>query len=223
MHGSSASRSAPRPGTLGGLRKRAARAIVSDMTGFQIKVRNLETDETLIATLDTYEDAVTWLGERPHLVEVVTVLSDVSPKQMRELKEAMRPYDEEEQGHLAKRTAQMAEALRAMREAETAHAKAEEERARDAARSADPSRPLKVRWTIEEGCANADAFDERPVSAAAERAVVAWVHERDAWVADRGQFVAEAELEVYPHEVPEGQDRVVRGGRFTPRLRGDEA
>ena len=46
--------------------------------GFQIKVRNLETDETLIATLDSYEDALTFLADRPHLMEVITVLSDVS-------------------------------------------------------------------------------------------------------------------------------------------------
>jgi hypothetical protein len=191
------------------------------MAGFQIKVRNLETDETLIATLDSYEDAVTFLGDRPPMVEVVTVLSDVSPKQMRDLKEAMRPYDEAEQVEIGKRAAQLAEAVRSMREAEEAMAKAEEERAREAARHADPDRPLKVRWTIEEGCANGDAFDERPVTALAVQAVLAWVEERNGWVTDRGQFVAEAELEVYPNDVPEGHDRVVRGGRFIPRLRDD--
>lgn len=200
-----------------------SRAIVERMAGFQIKVRNLDTDETLIATLDSYEDAVTFLQDRPPMIEVITVLSDVSPKQMRELKEAMRPYDEDEQAHLTKRTAQMAEAVRAMQEAEQAMAQAEEERARTAARSADPNRPLKVRWTIEEGCANGDAFDERPVTEVAVQAVIAWVQERNGWVADRGQFVAEAELEVYPNEVPAGAERVLRGGRFTPRLRGDEA
>jgi hypothetical protein len=193
------------------------------MAGFQIKVRNLETDETLIATLDSYDDALTWLGDRPHMMEVITVLSDVSPKQMRELKEAMRPYDEEESTHFAHRAAEMAEAVRAMREAEEERARVEEERAREEARSADPDRPMKVRWTLEEGCANSDVFDERVVTKAAEEAILAWVQERNGWVADRGQMVAEAEVEVYPNALPPGQERVLHGGKFTPRLRGEEA
>ncbi len=190
---------------------------------FEIKVRNLETDETLIATLDSYEDALIWLRERPHLMEVLSVLSDVSPKQMHELKEAMRPYDEEEKSHMSSRAQEAIEAVRRVREAEEARAAAEEKLAREAAKSADPNRPMKVRWSMDTGCAINDPFDDRPVTAAAEKAILEWVAERNGWVAERGQIVAEAEVEVYPNEVPEGASRVLRGGQFTPRHRGEEA
>ncbi len=193
------------------------------MSHFEIKVRNLETDETLIATLDSYEDALIWLRERPHLMEVVTVLSDVSPKQMQELKEAMRPYDDDEKSHMSNRAAETIEAVRRVREAEEARAAAEEKLAREAAKSADPNRPMKVRWSIETGFSNADAFDDRAITAAAEKAILEWVAERNEWVAERGQIVGEAEVEVYPNEVPEGASRVLRGGQFTPRFRGAEA
>jgi hypothetical protein len=191
--------------------------------GFQIKVRNLESEETMIATLDSYEDALKWLADRPHLMEVITVISDVSPKQMSELKAAMRAYDEEERQALAGRQHQLLEAIKKQREHEEAMAEAEAERARAAAKGGDPNRPLKVRWTIEEGFACNDPFDDRAVTKAAEDAIVAWVKERNGWVADRGQFVAECEVEVYPNDVPEGADRIIRGGKFTPRQRPEQA
>lgn len=189
--------------------------------GFQIKVRNLETDETLIATLDSYEDALKFLADRPHLMEVITVLSDVSPKMMTEMKEAMRPYDEEEKAKLASRASLLVDALKKQREDEEKRAEAEAQRARDEAKSLDPKRPLKVRWTIDEGFANNDPFDHRSVGAQAQARVTAWVKERNGWVADRGQIVAECEVEVYPEEIPEGEDAVVRGGKFTARLKDD--
>src|SRR5690606_17156279 len=95
-------------------------AMVCAMAGFQIKVRNLETGEALVATLDSYQDALTFLGDRPPMMEIITVISDVSPVQMRELKEAMRPYDDDEKKHLAVRSAQTAEAVRRARESEEA-------------------------------------------------------------------------------------------------------
>lgn len=189
------------------------------MAGFQIKVRNLETDEMLVATLDSYEDALTFLGDRPHLMEIVTVISDVSPKQMSELKEAMRPYSDEEKERIASRARLLAQEVQRAREKEEALAAAEEARAREAAKSADPARPMKVKWSLEEGCASNDPFDPRPITAVVEEAVAAWVEERNGWVADRGQIVGEAEVEVYPLEVPAGADRVLRGGTFVPRMR----
>lgn len=189
------------------------------MTGFQIKVRDLETDETLIATLDSYEDALIFLEDRPNRMEIVTVLSDVSPKQMRELKAAMRPYSDEEQALIAERAKLLAEAVQRAREKEEALAAAEEARAREAAKNADPARPMKIKWSLEEGCTSNDPFDPRPIPEVVEEAVAAWIEERNGWVADRGQVVAEAELEVYPLDVPEGAQRVLRGGTFVPRMR----
>lgn len=195
------------------------------MAEFQIKVRNLETEETLIATLDSYEDALTWLEERPQYIEVITVISDVSPKQLGDLRAAMRPYDDDEKALIASHAAQLAEAVRRSREADEARAAADEKLAREAAKNADPNRPMKVRWTIDEGFASNDPFDDRPINDVVQAAVIAWVQERNGWVSDRGQFVAEAEVEVYPADVPGGDEseRVLRGGKFVPRLRPTEA
>ena len=195
------------------------------MAEFQIKVRNLETEETLIATLDCYEDALTWLQDRPRFVEVITVISDISPKQAGDLRAAMRPYDDDEKALMASHAAQLAEAVKRARETEETRAAADEKLAREAAKHADPNRPMKVRWTIDEGFESNDAYDERPITEAAQTAIIAWVQERNGWVADRGQFVAEAEVEVYPNEVPGGDEaeRVLRGGKFIPRLRPTEA
>jgi hypothetical protein len=189
--------------------------------GFQIKVRNLETDETLIATLDSYEDALKFLADRPHLMEVITVLSDVSPVMMSEMKEAMRPYDEEEKAKLAGRASALVDALKKQREDEEARAKAEEERARAESKSLDPKRPQKVRWSLDDGFASNDPFDHRTVGAQAQARVTEWIKERNGWVADRGQIVAECEVEVYPEEIPEDEEAVLRGGKFTARLKDE--
>jgi hypothetical protein len=191
--------------------------------GFQIKVLNLDTDETLIATLDSFDDAVRFLQERPPMMEILTVISDVSPAEMRKLKEAMRPYDAEEKTVLARRAEMRAEMVRGEQEAEQRRAQEAAEAERLRASSSDPDRPVKVRWTLDEGFSAGDAFDDRPLTDTIKDAVTAWVAERNEWVKSRGQFVAECDVEVWPNEVPQTGDgtRVLRGGSFIPRLKED--
>ncbi len=87
--------------------------------------------------------------------------------------------------------------------------------------SADPNRPMSIRWHFDEGYSIADPFDQREITDVAKRAVEAWIAERNTWVTDRGQMVVEATLTVYPGPVPSGMemDRIQRGGQFVPGLK----
>ena len=85
-------------------------------------------------------------------------------------------------------------------------------------RTADPARPMQVRWSLTDGFSPVDPVDPREISVEVQEAVLAWVRERDTWVADRGMVVGEAVLTVWPLALPPGEDRVQRGVR---RLRDD--
>ncbi len=63
------------------------------MADFEVKVRNLETGEMLVAGMPDSDHCIEWPRERPKNLEIVSVLSDTSPAESRRLKEAMRPYD----------------------------------------------------------------------------------------------------------------------------------
>jgi hypothetical protein len=201
------------------LRKRSERKDREEMAAIEMKVRRMQTGETLVATLETFEDAVTWLGERPEFTEVLGVLSkELSPAQHRALRAAMRPYSAAERRHLEAEERVIAEALaeRDRVEAELAERQRREHEA--AMRRADPDRPMALRWHYVDGLSHEDPFDPRPVTEAARRAVEAWIAERNEWVASREQTVYEALVTVYPGPVPTGDeaDRVQPGGQFVP-------
>lgn len=189
------------------------------MAHFEMKVRRMKTGETMIATLDSFEDALAFLRERPDFLEVVSVLSDTSAADRGRLRDAMRPYSDEERAlkdeFAAKHDAAVAEQMRKeMQEAQVLADKA----MRDAI-AADPNRPMAVRWEIDEGYSVADPNDPREINDDVKRAIEAWVAERNTWIADRGQFVGEATVQVYPLDPPEGEARVLQGGQFAARLR----
>lgn len=204
---------------------RRSGAMLVTMSKFQIKVRNLETNETLIANLDAHADACAYLSERPQMIEIIGVLSQVSDDAKQELIDAIRPYDDEERAALVKsaeeRNKQMKEQQEQFQVASAADAKDYDERARQEARAADPNRPMSIHWDLETGFTHGDEYDERPINDTVERAVRAWVEERNEWVANRDQIVADADVFVWPNDLPAGDDetRVMRGGQFTPRDR----
>ncbi|MCC6875994.1 MAG: hypothetical protein IT378_16925, partial [Sandaracinaceae bacterium] len=74
-------------------------------------------------------------------------------------------------------------------------------------------------WDCDSGMKLSDPRDERTITAAARKAVEEWIAERNTWIEGRGQFVAECQVSVYPNEGPPGEDRVIRGGTFIPRLK----
>jgi len=187
------------------------------MADFEVKVRNLDTGEMLVAGMPDAETCIQWLAERPKNVEIVSVLSDCSPADSKRMKESMRPYDEDELKLKAKFDK---EAMKAAAEAygrEMQQMEALQKESKNAG-DLDPNRPLSVKYEVDEGLTVVD--DERELTEAAKKACLAWIAERNEWVADKDQIVGEAHLEVWPNEVP-GDDegaRVLEGGRFFPRL-----
>jgi hypothetical protein len=187
------------------------------MAEFEVKVRNLKTGETLVASMPDSAACIEWLSERPPYIEILTVLSDVSPADQRRLKEAMRPYDAEELA--LKRSFDMKRDAAMQAQYAEELAQIEKDRSEPVDPDADPDRPMSVKYEIDEGLTVVD--DDRKITDAARDACLAWVKERNEWVAGKGQIVGEAHLEVYPGKVPEGDEsaRVLPGGRFYPRLK----
>jgi hypothetical protein len=50
----------------------------------------------------------------------------------------------------------------------------------------------------------------------ARDAVLAWIAERNEWVAARGQTVGECTVKVWPGKMPAKEDERVKEGRFVP-------
>lgn len=190
------------------------------MGRLDLRLRNLENAELLIASFENEDDAETWLTDRPPMMEVIGVIAESSdPALHLRLRQAVRPLDPDEAEVVRRMDAEDAVA-RAEQEAEHARrAEAEAEAHREAMRTADPDRPLQVTWTPKGGFSSMDPWDEREITEAAREAVLAWVKEREEWVADRGQVIGEAVVTVWPGPVPPGESRVQRGGRFVPVAR----
>lgn len=183
-----------------------------------MKVRQMKSGQTLVATLDSFEDAVAWLKQRPDFTEVLGVLSEnLSPKQRETMRDSMRPYTEEERTFQAELRA--ADDRRVMEQMAKEQAQWEQRAKEEMERqlTADPNRPMSIRWHRDEGYSAGDANDPREITAEAKAAIQAWVAERNTWVADRGKEVIEAHVDVYLAEVPSGSedDRVI-GGQFFP-------
>lgn len=192
-------------------------------TKLQLKVRNLESGETLIAELDSVDDALIWLRERPRFVDVLGVLSEhLSQEQHDALRAAMRPLDDEEKALEQKIQREVEAAIDAQMEKERARAQRELAAHVERMKSADPARPMQVLWSRSEGFRLVDEYDPREVTEAAKEAITAWIAERNTWVEGRGQVVDSATVEVYPAELPPGVDERVRpGGQFTATLADD--
>lgn len=189
------------------------------MADFEVKVRDLRSGETMVATMTDAAHCAEWLTERPPFIEVLGVLSDTSPAEQLRLKEAMRPYDAEEMKLKAAYDKRTADALQAQYAAELAQMEQAPKQVEDP--NADPNRPLAVRYEMNEGLRVVE--DTREITDAARDACLAWVAERNTWIADKGQIIGEAHLEVWPNEIPDGDEtkRVREGGRFFPRLKDD--
>jgi hypothetical protein len=188
------------------------------MIKLDLKVRDLKTGSTGLATFETVEEALTWLASRPRFVDVLGVASHhVPPEVNTQLRAALRPLDDEERA-LEQRIEQEQEAqaktLAAERQAAERAAVAEHRRS---VAYADPNRPLQLRYRFNAGLSLADPSDTRAISDEARLAAMAWVEERNEWVRGRDQCVGEASLEVWPGAIPAGSrsERVV-SGTFVP-------
>jgi hypothetical protein len=76
---------------------------------------------------------------------------------------------------------------------------------------------MDVHWRYDTGMKLQDPADPREITAEARDAVMAWIRERDEWVANRGQVVGDAKVTVWPGPIPasDNGERVKRGS-FIP-------
>jgi hypothetical protein len=190
----------------------------------RLKIRRMKTNETLVAEFADLDDAETWLRERPQFVDVIGTIGELGDADDQRLRTALRPFDDEERAVIAAQDQAFAKAeaaalARAQLEAEAALAERRAELA-----NADPNRPMMVAWVRGVGCRNADRADARDVTELARAAVLAWVRERDTWVHPRGQFIATADVVVWPGPIPGGDedDRIQPGGQFSAVSSGGE-
>lgn len=187
------------------------------MSKLDLRVRNLETGELFLATFESEVDAAKWLLERPQGVEVRGVATHGLGREVYTmLRTASRALDADEQAMADRLDAAEREARAQADEAARREDEAEMEAYREAQRTADPNRPMALRWTREGGIEKENVHDPRDLSEVVREAVAAWIAERDGWVADRGMVVGEALLTVWPAEVPADETRVQRGGQFFP-------
>lgn len=184
----------------------------------QLKIRDIKTGTAQIAEFESIDDAVTWLRARPRFIDVLgpPQRDSLSPADEQRLRAALRPLDDDERAAVAEQDQRDAEALRAAMAREQARAQAQIESLRADNHDADPNRLMQIAWDRDHGCRNADPADPREVTELARAAVEAWVAERNTWVHRRGQYLVDAQLQVWPGPVPSGDedDRIEQGGQF---------
>ncbi|MFO0548875.1 MAG: hypothetical protein U0271_10835 [Polyangiaceae bacterium] len=187
------------------------------MSKVTLRLRDLDTGNGRMMEHDSIDATINWLSARPNNVEVLGVVFEgLSREDNDRMKAAMRPLDDLEKA-LAKNLDDKAAAERQRRAEERAReAEADANRAREAAKNAPVDRPMELAYRFDRtDLQKTDKNDDREITAPAIEAVMAWVHERQEWVAGRGQTVGEAKVTVYPTTVPKGKDRVVSGS-FVP-------
>jgi hypothetical protein len=182
-----------------------------------LQVRDLNTGERSPRTFESPEQAKRWLVERPKNLEVLGIASHHVPGEVsNELRLAMRPLDAEEKLLVAELAAAEEQAATKRAEERRQHELAEAARHRETQKHADPGRPMDLRYLYDRGLMLVDADDEREITALARDAAMAWVSERDEWVASRNQVVGDARIQVWPGELPAGKTERVVSGTFIP-------
>ncbi len=175
-----------------------------------LRIKRIETQESLIAEFESLEDAKTWVAQRPDMVEVLGVVDPkaVGQAAFNEIRDATRPLDAAElAGRDEAREAQLAQ----MREAD------ERESARTGLagrmRLAPPEPPpdpsslpegvptevMVIRW--QKGAPIANVADRRPIPAEVRDAVDVWIAQRNKWLHAKRMHVGRAELRVRPGEL----------------------
>lgn len=172
------------------------------MATIELCVRNLETSEAGVVTFENEEKAIAWLRTRPNLVDVLGPAHPLGEELEARMRGVLRPLDAVELAFAKQGADARREALRAMAEAETR--RLAERAAAAPAEDLSPNRPMRVRWTFDVGMQLAEAGDTRPIPPEAQAAILAWIAERNEWVAGRGQMVGDARCTVSGGEVLDG-------------------
>jgi hypothetical protein len=184
----------------------------------KLRIRNLQSREVGVAAFETDAEALLWLKARPPFVEVMGMAGQVNvPAEIQErLRAAMRPLDGDER--LAEREMELAIEKEDLEREKAARAHEVEAQAKhqETLRTSDPERLMEIRWRFDTGMVLVDAHDTRDITDAAREAVLAWIAERNEWVAGRGQTVGECTVKAWPGKLPPSQAERVQEGRFVP-------
>lgn len=187
------------------------------MSKLDLRVRDLKTGSTRQQAFDSEDAALAFLKARPQFVEVLGVAShNVTPEVNASLRAALRPLDEAERRCIFELEEAERKAEEAKAEVRRKAAEAEAATHREAMRTADPHRPMEVRYHFSQGLAIVDGSDDRVITEVAIETVTAWVAERNEWVESRNQIVGEAKVQLYPGPLPEGKSERVVTGSFIP-------
>ncbi|RLB48302.1 MAG: hypothetical protein DRI90_25505 [Deltaproteobacteria bacterium] len=180
-------------------------------------IRNLQTGDREQKVFESEQEALEYLKNRPKFAEVLGVASDDVPPELNDqLRAATRPLDEEEKLLDRQRTAALEDEARKRAQKEQKRAVEEAAKHRDEIANADPNRPLEIRYRFNEGLSVADPVDTRTITDEARAAMMAWIEERNSWVASRGNVVGEAKVSVYPGPLPDRVTERVDVGTFIP-------
>jgi hypothetical protein len=187
------------------------------MSKLMLKLRDLQSGQGEVKELGSVDEAVKWLGARPAMIEVLGVVFEGLAREDNErMKKAMRPLDDAEKARIEELDEAEKDERERREEARRAEAAAHAAAARAAAKTADPNRPMELRYRFDKpDLEKTDVLDERAITEDAKIAVMAFVEERMEWVAGRGQTIGEAKVTVYPGPVPDKSERIV-GGSFVP-------
>lgn len=183
------------------------------MSKVMLRLRDLQTGDGFTKEFLDVDSATTWLAARPRFSECLGVVFEgITREENDRMRAAMRPLDDEERASMQRLDAADAAEKAKRAEERRKEAEASEKAQREAAKGADPNRPMEVEYRFDrEELLKTDKYDERPITQEAVEAVMAWVRERMEWVADRGQTVGQAKVTVYPGDVPKGKDRASHG------------
>lgn len=182
-----------------------------------LRLENLKTGESSVQEFPDEAATAAWLRERPRFVDVLGVVFEgLSREQNDRLKGAMRPLDEEEKAAEKALLDQKAEQAKAARDKRAQDDLAAQKAHEDSLEKLDPNRPMEVRYRYDTGIAPADPKEKRTLSDEAVAAVLAWVEERNEWVAARAQVVGEAKITLWPNALPKPNADRIQHGTFVP-------
>ena len=191
------------------------------MPAIELKVRNLTSGDIMLAEIPSIDEALKWLEERPHGIDVLGVVTEDLPLEIHEaLRNAMRPLDDEERALDDQLQAARIAQMEAVIEAENRRQEEKVEAYIESQKSADPGRPMVLHFERDEGWSKSDPHDPRDIPEAVSGDLAAWIAERNTWVKKKGLEIHSADVTIWPQDVPEGWDGVVHpGGTFSPGLR----
>jgi hypothetical protein len=183
------------------------------MSKVMLRLRDLNTGDGFTKEFADVDSTLPWLAERPRFTEVLGVVFEgITREENDRMRGAMRPLDDDERASMHRLDAAESEAKAKKAEERRKEAEATEKAQREAAKNADPNRPMELEYRFDKPeLSKTDRYDEREITPAAKEAVMAWVNERMEWVADRGQTIGQAKVVVYPGDVPKGKDRASHG------------